>query len=353
MGRKQKLREEKRKNKAVAASATKKETTTATATACSTTTTTAPKNQNYTRMGDLLSGDNKIVRENGGNDVVLQKYKMLDAEFPKSEVYKLADDMYGKDTIQQFDYWKQGAIEFGCVSSMKDLGQAYAIVARSSPDPNCQMVIHYRICWVLEGAIRGDLGSISRLLEIYKVAKPHPASALCMYWGKTFNSILGHELCKGQWAANRFEGVVQQCAICSQRDTKKLTLRQCMGCSMYCYCSSECQTTHWETYNHRGECKQLKILHKYHKPYRAEIRTAVIAQGRGDDNTNNNLDIIPVLEKLRHKLGLSRPLKEYIMIPPIKYGVAREDGTVWAGSNPKSPLGGPTSALERHRFLSV
>jgi len=185
---------------------------------------------------------------------------------------------------------------------------------------------------VLEGAIRGDLGSMSRLLENYKISTPHPASALCAYWGKMFNHVLGEELCKGQWDANRFEGVMQQCAICSKRDNKSLTLQQCAGCSMYMYCSETCQTTHWEEYNHRGECKQLKILHKYHKRHVEEIRTAVI---RGD--VDNGIEI-PALEKLRYKLGLTRPLNDYIM-NPTKHGIAREDGTVWAGSSPKSPLG--------------
>ena len=127
------------------------------------------------------------------------------------------------------------------------------------------------------------------------------------------------------------------CIICSKTDTKTFTLKQCIGCSFYCYCSETCQTTHWKEHNHRGECKQLRILNKYHKPYAKAIRDAAI---RGDKE-------IPLLEKLRYKLGLTRPLEDYQelitynthdgkLINPKDYIVAREDGTVWVGSFPSS-----------------
>ena len=92
-----------------------------------------------------------------------------------------------------------------------------------------------------------------------------------------------------------------------------------------------------ENSHHRAECKQLKILNKYHKPFAKEIRDASI---RGDI-------FIPALEKLRYKLGLSRPVKDYDQlqnsnthegrpITPSNYIVARDDGTVWIGSFPNS-----------------
>jgi hypothetical protein len=122
--------------------------------------------------------------------------------------------------------------------------------------------------------------------------------------------------------------IERSCAICGKEDTETLTLKQCIGCSACCYCSHECQTAHWEEHNHRGECKQLKILNKYHKPYAKEIREAVI---RGDTN-------IPALERLRYKLGLSRPLDDYkdldLSDKGKQYRVGRKGGTLWAGSFP-------------------
>ena len=84
----------------------------------------------------------------------------------------------------------------------------------------------------------------------------------------------------------------------------------------------------------------MQILNKYHKPYAKEIRDAVI---RGDRE-------IPSLEKLRYKLGLTRPREEYlefhklkpthngIPIDPDDYLVGREDGKVWVGSTHCSPI---------------
>lgn len=55
--------------------------------------------------------------------------------------------------------------------------------------------------------------------------------------------------------------------------------------------------------------------------------------------------VIPALEKLRYKLGLSRPKEDYEelrdnntrngkTIIPSQYGIGRDDGTVWIGSFP-------------------
>jgi hypothetical protein len=83
----------------------------------------------------------------------------------------------------------------------------------------------------------------------------------------------------------------------------------------------------------------LQILNKYHKPYAKEIRDAAI---RGDV-------VIPVLEKLRYKLGLTQPTEDYQElrdysthegkpIGPSEYLVAREDDNVHLGSFP-NPVG--------------
>ena len=97
-------------------------------------------------------------------------------------------------------------------------------------------------------------------------------------------------------------------------------------------------------------------MDKYHKPYAKEIRDAVI---RGDKE-------IPSLEKLRYKLGLTRPQEEYEEfyklkpthngnpIDPYDYLTGREDGTLWVGSVPNSPIGssrGNTGLY--HYYLSL
>ena len=129
------------------------------------------------------------------------------------------------------------------------------------------------------------------------------------------------------------------CFVCHKKDTETLTLQQCSGCSSYCYCSQECQTIHHKS-GHKGECKQLHILNKYHKMYAKGIRAASI---RGDTHQ--------ALKKLRKKLGLSRPEEEYQelkrgiregkIINPYECVVARNDGTVRIGSTPCSL--GPSS----------
>ena len=159
--------------------------------------------------------------------------------------------------------------------------------------------------------------------------------ALFSYWGEIALNIVP-EPCNGN--LNELKGDLgQQCESCSKTNTET-TLNECIGCKCYCYCSVTCQTTHWNEYNHRGECKQFHILNKYHKPYAKAIRDAAI---RGDMH--------PALDKLRYKLGLSRPRQEYEellhhntrdgkSIDPKDYLVGRDDGTVWLGSTP-DPVG--------------
>jgi hypothetical protein len=201
--------------------------------------------------------------------------------------------------------------------------------------------MHAGIPWLLEGAIRGS-GACRLMLttSVYEKAKPKLPNALMTYWLKIhakFNA--DNELQFDNYMVKQFKNEVgKSCAICSKKDSKTLVLQQCKGCSFRCYCSETCQTTHWEEHNHKGECKQLNILNKYHKPHAKEIWDAAIG-------ANNH----PALDNLRHKLGLSRPSEEYEElrdrcthdgqpIDPFEYLVGREDGTVWVGSTP-NPIG--------------
>jgi hypothetical protein len=259
----------------------------------------------------------------------------IDGQFPKSDEYiqATADTRIingGAHLFELFQLFIQGATEHGCIHSMNCLGSMLADGESGH--------IHLAHPWLLEGAIRGSVDCTILLIaecyidktEPYQYQKPR---ALQDYWGKITNNTDNR---LPNLSMKEFKHRLgRECIICSKTDTKTLTLQQCRGCSYYCYCGERCQTTHWEEHNHRGECKQLRILNKYHKPYVKAIRDAAI---RGD--------IHPALEKLRYKLGLTRPLEDYQElynnthdgkpINPRDYVVAREDGTVWVGSIPFS-----------------
>jgi hypothetical protein len=311
MGRKQKLREEKRKIKN-----DPPPTVAATTTTLKMTGTDNGKNGN----------NNNNTNTHGDGDP--------DKMFPISDCYvrgrTVANNSSGNNRNEVIVLLRQGAIKYGCIHSMQKLGELIARAGEAGGDFRFNHMAHP---WLLEGAIRGSYTSILKLMRhIYDKARPHSTAALNEYWWKTHDTIYKWDngTSSGGLGAGtlRRDVVEKYCAICVTEDSGTLTLQQCRGCSMYCYCSKECQTVHWEEYCHRNECKQLKILNKYHKPYAREIRDAVI---RGET------DIYP-LEKLRYKLGLTRPNEE---INPycFNHAIARDDGTVWSGSTTDSPLG--------------
>merc|ERR1711992_23691 len=140
------------------------------------------------------------------------------------------------------------------------------------------------------------------------------------------------------------ERITNRCVVCSKTEKDYgVTLEKCGKCSYYSYCSKSCQHWHWKEQNHCGECRQLEILRKYHKPYKREIRNPI---KNGQDPKT-----IPQLQLLRQKLGLTRPKEEYAslverlnnnknnrkknknsiccqFINPCEVAVARKDGTV-------------------------
>jgi hypothetical protein len=271
MGRKQKLREEKKrsiKNNPPSAAVTTAAISTATATATATATTAAA-------ISTALPSGNDY------SDYLIY----LDREFPVSDEY--AQVVANIDNIENreiFELCKRGDVEHNCVHSMHGMGK---FMLMDGPDRKV-----FALSYFMRGAIRGSCQCALKLIgdSSYK-----PAEALKDYWAKMLVEygydikldIKGHK-----------ERVLRECVICSKTDTKRRTLQQCKGCSYYCYCSEICQTIHWDTYNHSGECRQLGILNKYHKPYAKEIRDAII---RGDTDTD-----ILALEKLRIKLGFDR-----------------------------------------------
>ena len=325
MGRKQKLRQERKiKNKNSTSAVV---------------TTTAEVTVEATSEGRLSEAAMKAIVDE------------LDNMFPKSDEYVQATmdtqiingkEHYKLHPFEQYALVKQGATEHGCVHSMLFIDTTLRKRSTTTEGHRNRMYIHLGLPWLLEGAIRGSVRCIMILIGGYYLDKAEPnrnADVLIDYWGKIVNNT-DTRLCRDPSFLNSLKHHLgRKCVICSKIDTNTFTLKQCIGCSFYCYCSESCQTTHWNEHNHRGECKQLRILNKYHKPYAKVIRDAAI---RGD--------IHPALEKLRYKLGLTRPLEDYQelidynthdgkAINPKDYVVAREDGTVWVGSIPSSPIG--------------
>jgi len=113
------------------------------------------------------------------------------------------------------------------------------------------------------------------------------------------------------------------CSNCCKEDSETVALQKCSKCGIVYYCGTECQTTHWE-HGHKGECKQLRILRKYHAPYAKEIREAMLrheiscdddgnSEGDVDRSTSSSSSSIPsddataflALQTLRSKLGLT------------------------------------------------
>ena len=124
------------------------------------------------------------------------------------------------------------------------------------------------------------------------------------------------------------------CIVCSLTDfDEDVTLEKCGTCNFYCYCGKACQLYQWKDQNHMGECRQLTILNKYHKPYENEFREAIKC---GEDPKT----IFP-LQVLREKLGLTRPRKDYVdlmgkdSLDRYTLLIPRKDGTVLIGSTPE------------------
>ncbi|OEU06199.1 hypothetical protein FRACYDRAFT_255634 [Fragilariopsis cylindrus CCMP1102] len=339
MGRKQKLRQEKRniKNKAAAAAAPEVTAAAADATTFSTEDAIAAAVckkaealKKTTAAAEVAAAADAatVSTEDTIAEAACKKAEALEEQLPKSDTY-VQGFTNNITTREQFEFFQRGATEDACIHSMFRMGQMLTDA-------------HLALPWFLEGAIRGSskctmilmLECYSLFKVPYREIKPY---ALQDYWGKINTYYTGASFVDDMKCLRGC--VEQECAICSKTDTKTLTLQQCKGCSVYCYCSEGCQTIHWKEHKHRNECKQVQILNKYHKPYAKEIRDAVI---RGDKE-------IPSLEKLRYKLGLTRPTEEYQEffkrtyngkeIDPDDYLVAREDGTVWVGSTPSSPIG--------------
>jgi len=228
--------------------------------------------------------------------------------------------------------FKQGS-ESGCILSM-DWYSAYLLY---NPSYKNNYTTHLVLPWALEGSVRGHTDCMARLVTncYYNETVPCIKNVLedywmkfLMKWGSTNNM---------SWIDRRNtinNEHKDECAVCLKKVSEFLTLKTCDGCKCVPYCSKECQEKHW-LIGHKGECQQLIILYKHHKPYAEEIRNEIV---QGGDPKN-----IQTLQKLRKKLGLTHPREEYqeYLTPTTNnmYNhllLPSNNGTVRVGSTPET-----------------
>jgi len=76
--------------------------------------------------------------------------------------------------------------------------------------------------------------------------------------GHKFEDI--RQLCIPSWQDDEFTnlaGDLQICNTCGTLIEKDVAHEQCEGCTLYCYCSVECKTAHWED-THKFECRNVR-----------------------------------------------------------------------------------------------
>mmetsp|Transcript_48318 Transcript_48318/g.54761 ORF Transcript_48318/g.54761 Transcript_48318/m.54761 type:complete len:295 (+) Transcript_48318:157-1041(+) len=271
--------------------------------------------------------------------------------YPKSKYWSVGFDLViAKQLDLAIETFHRGAATHGCVACIYyyvelqvDRGQ-----------------VHLALPWAMEGAIRGHVVCMEKLIyNCYNLAKPVHAGALYNFWEKTIIAFGSTSFTKEKRKHYKKE-LANKCFTCDKVDSESPNMKfeKCGVCKYYSYCGKECQTYHWKTQNHIGECRQLKLLRTFYSLRKGkEIREALI---RGEDPTT-----VELLQTLRNELGLNRPTHEYedLMVQlgsttsdtttnnnntntnnnntsnrpnPYEYLVARKDGTVHIGSTPNT-----------------
>lgn len=161
---------------------------------------------------------------------------------------------------------------------------------------------HNAYPYFLEGAIRGNDSCTVFLLDLYNSEKSHTVTGLQNFWTKIAIRQDSDYWTEEERIAYRNE-LRNRCGYCQKENVLYEEKNLCEGCRCYSYCCKECQRKDWIDRNHRGECRQLKILKKYFKNYANEIR--ILITSGVDPKT------IEPLQTLRTKLGLNRPRDEY------------------------------------------
>ncbi|MGK3747473.1 MAG: hypothetical protein ACI8RD_014770 [Bacillariaceae sp.] len=255
--------------------------------------------------------------------------------FPKSNFYIKAELFEKKGNRYRANKFYLQGIEIGCVRCITD----YLVLMFNESRTSSYEIwkdnkkIHLAMPLCLEGAIRGSTGAASVMMACMSsdcLARHNDAPM--MYWMKYFEKHTDAMIQDERKSLKACDE--KMCAVCGEQDSDTVTLGKCDRCNVYYYCSTDCQSKDWRA-GHAGECRQLEILKKYHKPFGEKIRDDIV-------NGINPMDI-PELQELRNRLGLSRPKMEYqdlldkaqsLRINPSTLIDPRKDGTVQIGSFP-------------------
>ena len=256
-------------------------------------------NNNHNNNISISTVDETVVAT---TTMVLSKQDLEDLDnqckfkgYPKSK-----DFVYGFDHLNAYqtdlaiDSFKRGAHD-GCVPCMF----YYAELQKTAGN------FHLALPLSLEGAIRGHVPCMTILGNCYKQSKPAIPSTLVMHWAKTKIEFGDTHITEEERKEIKKIDTID-CFVCGKKETKEnnVTLVKCGICKYYSYCGKDCQTRHWQEGEHMHECRQVILLRKYCKPhYVKEIKEAILD---GQDPKE-----IHTLQRLRKKLGLSRPKEEY------------------------------------------
>ena len=263
--------------------------------------------------------------------------------FPKSNVYVKAALFEKKGNLHKSTKFYLQGIENSCVQCIFGYSVLLIKEGHTSSTPidlpwKDNKHINLVFPLLLEGSIRGHAGALTYLnAYCYGGSFQLGASldALDNYWSKDFDNKYVNDVGIENLRKFRKTQTGEACEVCGKRDSDTVTLKRCDRCTFYYYCSTttDCQSKHWRA-GHEGECRQLEILKKYHRPYGKKIRSDIF---NGIDPKD-----IPELQELRDRLGLSRPKTEYqdllnkAKLLSINLIIPKKDGTVQLGSFPGS-----------------
>ena len=186
-----------------------------------------------------------------------------DSEFPPTSDFAVPfEDLVSALSVQDHSLvssmvsnLRRGAMEEGCVHTLYRLGALpphLLCPSRKIPDGGgLKMKVTTNMwCFWLEGAIRGSVPCTANLMRTYSEIKPQPMG-IQIYWGKMISSYLKWNAderavdCKElTTTANKTivdddayrKFMDRKCIVCGKTDTNISTLLQCKGCSIYCYC---------------------------------------------------------------------------------------------------------------------
>ena len=290
----------------------------------------------------------EIMEEKRNFERILENYNVFnlnnqDYLFPKSNFYVKASLFKKKGNLHKSTKFYLQGLENSCVQCIVGYSLLLLKEGHTSSTPVGELWknnknVNLAFPLLLEGAVRGNTLSLTNLINYcYGLSRIGASSkALQNYWTKDCfeNTVVDNYFNHKDFRKKYKTRTGEACEVCGKRDSETVTLKRCERCTYYYYCSSDtdnCQSVHWHN-GHAGECRQLEILKKYHRPYQKKIRSDIF---NGIDPKD-----IPELQELRDRLGLSKPKSEYQDLLNIAKSVdvnlivPRKSGTVQIGSFP-------------------